>query len=73
MEDGDSKNDLEKNFRGEPIGQISNVRNVFQPVWLRYNSVLPFIFDRRFVESKLRFVLSIGTFIWVCFFISKIF
>jgi hypothetical protein len=73
MEDGDSKNNLEKNFRGKSVGQISDVRDVFQPVWIRYNSVLPFIFDRRFVESKFRFVLFVGFVLWVCFFVSQIF
>jgi hypothetical protein len=73
MEDGDSKKNLEKNFLGKRVSETSDVRNVLQPVWVRHNSVLSFVFDREFVERKFSFVLFVGIMFWICFFITKIF
>ena len=73
MEDGDCKSNLEKNFLGERVSKVSDVGDVFQPVWIRHSSVLSYILDREFVERKFDFILYIGTLFWICFFITKIF
>jgi len=73
MEDEYSKTNLEKNFLGKRVRKTSNDGNVFQPIWIRHNSVLSFIIDRKFVERKFNFVLYFGIVLWVSFFISKLF
>lgn len=73
MEDGDSKTNLEKNFLGERICKTTYVRDVFQPVWIRHNTVLSLVFDREFVERKLDFVFIIGFMFWVGYLVSQIF
>jgi len=72
MSDGNNKINFEKNFLGECVCKISNVGNVFQPIWIRHDSIFTFIFDRKFVERKFSFVLFVGSLLWVGFFLSKI-
>jgi hypothetical protein len=73
MEDGDSKINLEENFHGERICKTTYVRDVFQPIWIRHNTVLSLVFDREFVERKLDFVFVIGLMFWVGYLVSQIF
>lgn len=73
MEDGDSEIGLEKNILGERKCETPNVRDVFQPFWVRHDTVLSVITDREFVERKFNFVFIVGILFWVGFFISKIF
>jgi len=73
MEDGDSKINLEENFHGERICKTTYVRDVFQPIWIRHNTVLSLVFDREFVERKLDFVFAIGLMFWVGYLVSQIF
>jgi len=73
MEDGDSKINLEENFLGERICKTTYVRDVFQPIWIRHNTVLSLVFDREFVERKLDFVFIIGLMFWVGYLVSQIF
>ena len=73
MEDGDSKSNVEKNFHGKHVGKISNVRDVFQPFWIRHSSVLSLIVDGEFVERKFNFIWIVGIVFWICLLISKIF
>ena len=73
MEDGDSKISLEKNFLGKRICKTTHVRDVFQPVWIRHNTVQSLVFDREFVERKLNFVFTIGFMFWVIYLVSQIF
>jgi hypothetical protein len=73
MEDGDSKINLEENFHGERICKTTYVRDVFQPIWIRHNTVLSLVFDREFVERKLDFVFIIGLMFWVGYLVSQIF
>ena len=72
MEDGDSKKNMENNFLGERLCKTTYDGDVFQPVWIRRNTILSNITDREFVESKLGFILSIGTLFWVCFIVEKV-
>ena len=72
MEDGDSKINLEENFHGERICKTTYVRDVFQPIWIRRNTIFTNVTNREFVESKLGFILAIGTLFWVGFIIEKI-
>jgi hypothetical protein len=73
MEDGDCKSNLEKNFLGERVSKIPDVGDVFQPIWIRHNTVLSLVFDREFVERKLDFVFVIGLMFWVGYLVSQIF
>ena len=73
MEDGDSKNDLEKNIFRKHFSETADARDVFQPFWVRHNSILSIITDRRFVERKFNFIWIVGIVFWVGFFASKIF
>ena len=73
MEDGDSKINLDENFHGERICKTTYVRDVFQPIWIRHNTVLSLVFDREFVERKLDFVFIIGLMFWVGYLVSQIF
>ena len=73
MEDGDSKINLEENFLGEHICKTTYVRDVFQPIWIRHNTVLSLVFDREFVERKLDFVFIIGLMFWAGHLVSQIF
>jgi hypothetical protein len=73
MEDGDSEKNMEENFLGERLCKATYDGDVFQPIWIRHSSVLSYILDREFVERKFDFVLYLGTLLWFCFFITKIF
>ena len=72
--DGDSRKqnaDLEKNTKNKYFHRLPNVRDVFQPIWIRCRSIFSDIMDREFVESELRFVLYCGTILWVIYLIAK--
>lgn len=72
MEDGDSEKNMEENFLGERLCKTTYDGDVFQPIWIRRNTVFTNVTNREFVESKLGFILAIGTLFWVGFIIEKI-
>jgi hypothetical protein len=73
MEDDKQNKNMEENPIGEPFTTSVNDCNVFQPVWIRRNSVLSSLFDRRFMEVQYRLVWYLGSIFWIIFLISKIF
>lgn len=73
MEDGGSKNEIKKTFDRESISKISDVGNVFQSLWIRHCSISVNPFDRKFMECKLRFILSCGVIFWAIYIITKLF
>ena len=72
MEDGDKQN-LEKHISRQHITNMPNVGTFFQSIWFRCGSVFSNIMDRKFMESKLRFVLCCGSFLWFLYLLSKTF
>lgn len=72
MGDGDSNKDMEKDVFGESVCKVSHDSDVFQPFWVRCNTVLSVYLDREFVVRKFNFVLRIGTILWIIFLFSKI-
>lgn len=72
MGDGDSDTNMEEDIFGEPICKVSHDSDVFQPFWVRCDTVLSLYFDREFVVRKSNFVLRIGTILWIIFLFSKI-
>lgn len=72
MEDDSSNKDVEENLQREPFSKIFNVRNVFQPIWVRYHSVSTFLTNREFVVGKFNFILRFGTLLWTVFLLTKI-
>ena len=72
MEDGDSEKNMEENFLGERLCKATYDGDVFQPMWIRRNTIFTNVTNREFVESKLGFILAIGTLLWVGFIIEKI-
>jgi len=73
MEDeGDSKTKIREFFHKKLVGEVFDARDVFQSVWVRYCAISTYIFDRRFMESKLSFILHFGTILWFIFCVSKI-
>ena len=72
MGDGDSNKDMEEDIFGKPICKVSHDSNVFQPFWVRCDTVLSLYFDREFVVRKFNFVLRIGIIFWIIFLFSKI-
>jgi hypothetical protein len=72
MEDGDKQKNVEKNVSRQSLPNIFDVGIVFQSVWVRCRSIFPNITDRKFMESKLRFVLYCGTFLWIIYLLSQV-
>jgi hypothetical protein len=72
MEDGDSNKNMEENLQRESFSKIFNVRNVFQSIWVRYNSISTYITNREFVVGKFNFILRIGIMFWILFLVTKI-
>jgi len=72
MGDGDSNKDMEEDVFGESVCKVSHDSDVFQPFWVRCNTVLSVYLDRGFVVRKSNFVLRIGTILWIIFLFSKI-
>jgi hypothetical protein len=72
MEDDKESKDFEGDPEWEPISTGINDRNVFQPIWVRRNTILSCVFDRKFIESQFRFVWYLGSIFWIIFFISKV-
>ena len=68
--DGDSKrqNEIQNSFRDRGI----NARNVLQSIRFRHCTILSDSFNREFILRKHRFVLYIGSILWIIFLLSKI-
>jgi hypothetical protein len=73
MEDDEKNKDVEGISKREsfPIG--TNDCDVFQSIWIRRNTILFSLFNRRFMEGQLRLVWYLGSIFWIIFLISKIF
>lgn len=72
MEDGEKKQNVEKDVPRQSFSSIFNVGTIFQSVWVRCGSVFPNIVDRKFMECELRLVLYCGSFFWFVYLLSKI-
>ena len=72
MGDGDSDKNMEEDIFGEPLCKVSHDSDVFQPFWVRCDTVLSLYFDREFVVRKFNFILRIGTLLWFVFLLTKI-
>ena len=57
MRDGDSDKNMEEDIFGESLCKVSHDGDVFQPFWVRCDTVLSLYFDREFVVRKSNFVL----------------
>ena len=64
MEDGEKKQNVEKDPPRQPIAGIFNARTIFQSFWIRCRSVFLNVVDREFMESQLYFVLCCGSILW---------
>lgn len=73
MEDDSSNKDVEENLQRKSFSEIFNVRNVLQPIRVRYNSISALLTNREFVVRKFSFVLHFGTLLWTVFLLTKIF
>lgn len=73
MEDGGSKSKAKKTFDRKPVRKILDVGDVFQSVWVRHHPIPINPFDRKFMECKLRFILSCGLIFWIIYIITKLF
>lgn len=72
MEDGGSKSEDEKTFDRKSVCKILDVGNVLQSFRIRHRSISINPFDRKFVECKLRFILSCGFIFWIIYIITKL-
>lgn len=72
MEDGGSKSEDKKTFDRKSVRKILDVGNVFQSLWIRHRSIPINLFDREFMECKLRFILSCGFIFWAIYIITKL-
>jgi hypothetical protein len=61
---------LNTNNEEESRNNISNVRNVFKPIWFRCNTVDSNRVNRFLISSQFDFVLPIGIVLWILFFIT---
>ena len=59
------------NEEGESRNNISDARNVFQPIWFRCNTVDSNRANRFLIRSQFDFVLPIGIIFWIIFFITS--
>jgi hypothetical protein len=71
MDDGKQNKDVEGDLEGEPVSSSINDGDVFQSLWIRHNPIFSCLFDRKFMESKLRLVLYLGTIFWFIFLFAK--
>lgn len=60
------------NKQKQNINMVPSIRPIFQSFWIRYNTILASILDRKFVESQLRYVLYCGTILWTIYLLSTI-
>ena len=72
MEDGEKKQNVEKDVPRQSFSGIFNVGAIFQSVWVRCGSVFPNIADRKFMECELRLVLYCGAILWIIYLLSKV-
>jgi len=73
MDDESKRKNMETNIFGEFGSKISDVGDVFQSLWVRRGSILPYYYHRKFILRKFNFVLYFGIILWVIFYLSKIF
>lgn len=73
MDDEGTNQDLEENLYGKYGGKMSCDCDVFQSFRFRRGSILSYYSDRKFNESKSRFIFYFGIILWVVFLISSSF
>jgi hypothetical protein len=73
MEDGEKKQNVEKDVPRQSFSSIFNVGTIFQSVWIRCRSVFPNTTDGKFMESELRFVLYCGVIFWTLYLVYEVF
>lgn len=71
MDDGKQNKNVEGNSEREHLSDCVNDGDVFQPIWVRRDSIFFSLFNRRFMESQLRLVFYLGTFLWFIFLLTK--
>lgn len=71
--DDESRWYLEKNFFKQLGIKMFNAWNVFQSVWIRHNSIISDITDRKFVLRRFGFVYYFGIILWIIFLVKKTF
>jgi hypothetical protein len=67
MEPGPSIKKQNKNDKGKTSYSVPNVRNVFQPLWIRRDSDHVDEFDRLILRRQFDFVLPCGILLWIIF------
>ena len=72
MEDGEQRKNLEVNPSRQYVTNIFNVSTFLQSFWIRCGSVFSDIMDRKFIESKSRFVWYCGGILWIVYLLSQI-
>jgi len=60
----------EQSTEGEVSNVVPNDRTFLQSTWIRCNTILANISNRKFVESKFRYVLLNGTIVWIIYLFS---
>jgi len=72
MDDGEQNKNVEEEPPRQLVSSMFDVCIVFQSFWVRCRSIFPDITDRKFMESKLRFVLCCGVVFWAIYLFAKI-
>jgi hypothetical protein len=72
MDDYEQNQNMETNIFREYLNKVPYVGNVLQSIRLRHCTILSDSFNREFILRKPRFVLYIGTILWIIFLLSKI-
>jgi hypothetical protein len=61
---------LERNTKAKHSDILSNDRNVFQSIWVRYSSIFPNSDIGKFMESQLSYVYHCGFLFWIIYLIT---
>jgi hypothetical protein len=73
MDDEGTNQDVEENLYGKYGSKMSCVSDVFQSFRVRRGSILSYYTNRKFNESKSRFIFHFGIILWIIFLITKSF
>jgi hypothetical protein len=76
MDEGDSRNNQQIKKQAKQNNAVQgyglNDGSILQSIWIRCRAVFPYITDRKFMESELRFVLYSGVFFWFLYILFEI-
>lgn len=71
MDEGDSRNNQQIKKQAKQNNAVQgyglNDGSILQSIWIRCRTVFPYITDRKFMESELRFVLYSGVILWAIY------